>query len=127
MKSSTPPYAMHGNQDMKLLHRVVHDAAVYSYIFLDGIEVVAVEINLKKQTWLLFCLYRPTSQSQAFFFGEIEKTLALFSSRFENFVLLGALTGAQLGIFEGRGPIHENRHTKTFKDVTAFEYCFADA
>ena len=61
------------------------------YSFPDDIEVIVVEINLKKQKWLLLCLYRPPSQSQAYFFGEIEKSLDFFSSKFENFMLIGDL------------------------------------
>ena len=33
-------------------------------------------------------MYRPPSQSQAYFFGEIEKSLDFFSSKFENFILM---------------------------------------
>ena len=61
------------------------------YSFPDDIEVIVVEINLKKQKWLLLCLYRPPSQSQEYFFGEIEKSLDFFSSKFENFMLIGDL------------------------------------
>ena len=61
------------------------------YSFPDDIEVIVVEINLKKQKWLLLCLYRSPSQSQAYFFGEIEKSLDFFSSKFENFMLIGDL------------------------------------
>ena len=61
------------------------------YSFPDDIEVIAVEINLKKQKWLLVCLNRPPSQSRAYSFGEIEKSLDFFSSKFENFVLMGDL------------------------------------
>ena len=62
------------------------------YSFPNDIEVVAVEINLKKQKWLLLCLYRPPSQSHAYFFGEIEKSLEFFSSKFENFMLINCET-----------------------------------
>ena len=34
---------------------------------------------------------------------------------------------AQLGIFEGMGPIHEKEHTKTFEEGTVVEYCFSDS
>ena len=39
----------------------------------------------------MLCLYRPPSQSQTYFFDEIEKSLDSLSSKFENFVLLGDL------------------------------------
>ena len=61
------------------------------YSFPHYIEVIAVEINLKKQNWLLLCPYRPPSQSQAYFFGEIKKSLDFLSSKFENFMLIGDL------------------------------------
>ena len=42
-------------------------------------------------------------------------------------LLAEAVAGAQLGIFEGRGLIHEKGPTKLFKENTTFEYYFADS
>ena len=35
--------------------------------------------------------------------------------------------GAQQGIIEGRGPIHEKGYTKTFEEDTGVEYRSADS
>ena len=62
---------------------------VNDYNFPADIEAIAIEINLRKQNWLLFCLYRPPSQCQQLFFSEIEKGLDFFSSKYDNIILMG--------------------------------------
>ena len=37
------------------------------------IECGMIEINLKRQTWLMVVIYRPPSQSQCYFFVEISR------------------------------------------------------
>ena len=47
---------------------------------------------------------------------------ALVQSRFER-----CITGAQVGTFDGRSPIHKKGTLKLFKGDTAFEYRFVDS
>ena len=60
-----------------------------SYNFPDDIEAIVIEINLRKQKWLVISAYRPPSQCPKYFFGEIEKGMDIFSSKYENFIIIG--------------------------------------
>lgn len=48
-----------------------------------------IEINLKKQKWLLSAIYRPPSQPQQYFFDEIVKVLDHYCRQYENLILIG--------------------------------------
>ena len=60
-----------------------------SFSFKDDIEFICFEINLRRKKWVLFCIYRPPSQEQAYFFDEIGKAIVHHSEKYENFMLFG--------------------------------------
>ena len=60
-----------------------------SYNFPDDIEAIVIEINLRKQKWLVIIVYRPPSQCPKYFFDEIEKGMDFFSSKYENYIVTG--------------------------------------
>ena len=53
------------------------------------IECGMIEINLKRQKWLLVSIYRPPSQAQQYFFDEIGKMLDHHCRQYENLILIG--------------------------------------
>ncbi len=53
------------------------------------IECGIIEIDLKKQKWLLITKYRPPSQAQQYFFDEIGKLLDHYCPHYENLILIG--------------------------------------
>ena len=57
----------------------------------NDIECGIIEISLRKQKWLLFSIYRPPSQPERYFFGEIGRGLDLYSSQYESICLIGDL------------------------------------
>ena len=59
------------------------------YQLPDDIECGFVEINIKKKKWLLANIYRPPSQGERYFFRELGKALDHFSTKFEDFILMG--------------------------------------
>ena len=60
-----------------------------SFSFKDDIECICFEINLHRKKWVLFCIYRPPSQEQAYFFDELGKAIDHHSEKYENFMLVG--------------------------------------
>ena len=60
-----------------------------SFKFEDGIECVGFEINLRKEKWSIFSVYRPPTQPQQFLFENLGKALDHYSSKYENFMFLG--------------------------------------
>ena len=53
------------------------------------IEAFYVELNIRKKKWLLCCSYNPNKNSITNHLVEIGKNNDLFSSKYENFILLG--------------------------------------
>ena len=53
-----------------------------------NLQAISAKINLKRQKWLLLCLYRSPSQQQAYPFGEIAKSLNFASYKLKNFLLM---------------------------------------
>ena len=60
-----------------------------SFSFKDDIECICFEINLRRKKWALFCIYRPPSQEQTYFFDELGKAIDHYSEKYENFILVG--------------------------------------
>ena len=48
--------------------------------FPDDVEALFVEINFRRCKWLLCALYHPPSQSDQYFFGNLDKALDLYST-----------------------------------------------
>ena len=53
------------------------------------IQILPVEMNLKKQKWLVAEIYTPPSQCKSYFITKLTKVLDKCRSNFENIVLLG--------------------------------------
>ena len=53
------------------------------------IQVIPVEINLKKQKWLVIAIYTPPSQCKNYFITELTKILDKCRGSYENTVILG--------------------------------------
>ena len=53
------------------------------------IQILLVEMNLKKQKWLVVARYTPPSQCKSYFITELTKVLDKCRSNFENIVVLG--------------------------------------
>ena len=50
--------------------------------------MIPVEINLKKQKWLVVAIYKPSSQCKNYFVTELTKILDKYSGSFENTIFL---------------------------------------
>ena len=64
---------------------------IKTYQFPSEIEIITLELIIKKDRWWLLNLYRPPNQCPKFFFNEIEKGLDFFSSKYEKLILIGDL------------------------------------
>ena len=60
-----------------------------SFSFKDDIECICFEINDRRKKWALFCIYRPPSQEQTYFFDELGKAIDHYSEKYKNFILVG--------------------------------------
>ena len=64
---------------------------IKTYKFPSEIEIIVLELIIKKVRLLLLNLYRPPRQCSMFFFNEVEKGLDLYRRKYEKFILLGDL------------------------------------
>ena len=64
---------------------------IKTYKFLSEIEIIVLELIIKKVRWLLLNLYHPPSQCSKFFFNEEEKGIDFYRSKYEKFILTGDL------------------------------------
>jgi len=53
------------------------------------VEIMCVEINLKKQKWLIIGIYRPPSMNAKYFFENLSRVIDLYSNKFERFIIMG--------------------------------------
>ena len=56
-----------------------------------SIESFSIEINIRKRKWLLVCTYNPNKKLISNHLKEIGKNLDNYSSKYDNFILLGDL------------------------------------
>ena len=59
------------------------------YELPNDIEAEVIDITLKKKKWLMLNVYRPPRQCENYFFDKIGQLLDHYSSKYENFILLG--------------------------------------
>ena len=62
---------------------------INSYKFKESSEIILYEFSVSNKKWLLLGNYRPPSQNDLSFIGELNHALNFLSSIYENFVLLG--------------------------------------
>ena len=49
------------------------------HVFPDDIEGLFIELNFRKTKWLLFGRYHPPTQSDSFYFNNLDEALDLYS------------------------------------------------
>ena len=49
------------------------------HVFPDDIEDLFIELNFRKTKWLLFGTYHPPTQSDSYYFNNLDKALNLYS------------------------------------------------
>ena len=59
------------------------------------IEGIFVELNLRKNKWLLFGSYHPPSQSDEYFFNHVKYGLDIYSKCYDKYMLIGDFNGEE--------------------------------
>ena len=60
----------------------------HEHVFPSDIEGLCIELNFRKCKWLLLRTYHPPSQSDQYFFNNLDKSLDTYSN-YENILLVG--------------------------------------
>ena len=53
----------------------------------DDIEIVCVEINLKKQEWVIIGIYNPPNMINKYFLDHLCKTIDLYNRKYDNMTM----------------------------------------
>ena len=53
------------------------------------LQILPIEINLRKSKWLIMPIYRPPSISETYFVNNMNKIIEYYSYKYENILLLG--------------------------------------
>ena len=55
----------------------------------DDVEIMCVEINLKKQKWVLIGIYRPPNMNERYFLDHLSRVIDCYSKKYDRFVIMG--------------------------------------
>ena len=55
----------------------------------NDIEIICVEINLRKQKWLIIGIYRPPSMNPTYFFDHLSRITDFYSNKYDRMVFMG--------------------------------------
>ena len=56
-----------------------------------NIEAIFIEVNLRKEKWLMIGVYKPPSQSECDFVNTLQQSLSSLSQKYERFIIIGDL------------------------------------
>ena len=56
---------------------------------LEDVEIMCVEINLKKQKWVILGIYRPPNMNDAYFTNHLCRVIDCYSKKYDNFIIMG--------------------------------------
>ena len=60
-----------------------------SYTFPKDIQCLVIELNLRKQKWLVFSIYRNPAQDLQYFLNNLSLAMDFYASKYENTIILG--------------------------------------
>ena len=55
----------------------------------DDVEILCVEINLRKQKWVLLGIYRPPKMNEAYFLDHLSRVIDLYSKKYDRILIMG--------------------------------------
>ena len=92
------------------------------HTFHADIEVLIVEINLRKTKFLFVGGYRPTSQSQNYFFDTISNALDVYTGTYNKLLLAGDFNVTETDVV-----LNEFLHVNDFKCIVKSNTCFKNS
>ena len=83
------------------------------------IEAFYVEVNIRKKNWLLCCSYNPNKTVITKHLAEISRNQDLFSSKYDNFILLGGFNSEPC-----EQPMRDFCHVYNCQNIIKDKTCF---
>ena len=77
-----------GGEIMIFIRDDIPSRVLTKHVFPDDIEDLFIELNFRKTKWLLFGTYHPPTQSDSYYFNNLDEALDLYS-RYDKKLLIG--------------------------------------
>ena len=71
------------------VNTMIPSRQLISFVIPSDIQCIVIELNLRRQKWLLLAIYRNPSQNLKYFLDNITSLLDYYSSKYENIIILG--------------------------------------
>ena len=90
----------------------------------EDIESMCVEINLRKQKWIIIGLYRPPKMNEISFLNQLSKVVDLYGKRYDRIVTMGDLYGKRYDRIVTMGDLYSKRYDRivTMGDLYSKRY-----
>ena len=85
----------------------------------DDLELICVEINLKKQKWLIMGIYRPPKMSETYFLDHLSRITDFYSRKYDRIVIMG-----DFNLELTDKPIKTFSNSYNFKNLVNENTCF---
>ena len=59
------------------------------HILPEDVEIICVEINLKKQKWIVMGIYRPPNMNERYFLDHLSRVIDCYSKKYDRIVIMG--------------------------------------
>ena len=71
------------------INRNIPSRILKAHTLPDDIEILCVEINLKKQKWVVIGIYRPPNMNEKYVIDNQSRVTDLYSKDYERIVIMG--------------------------------------
>ena len=89
----SPPYrrdrCLGGGGLLMYVNEDIPSRILTPHVIRDDIEILCVEINLRKQKWLIMGIYRPPGMNAVYFINNNCRGIDFYNNRYEHFVIMG--------------------------------------
>ena len=124
IKGFSKPYRLDRNRNgggiLFYVREDIPSKELNRHTFPNDIEGIFIEVNLRKQKWLMLGTYHPPSQSDTYYFDKLGNALDLYNQNYNNFLLIGDFNA------EDSEPcisqfLHQYESKNLVKDKTCFK------
>ncbi len=89
------------------------------HIIPDDIEIMCVEINLKKKKWVLLGIYRPPNMNEKYFFDNLSRVIDCYSKKYDSIIVMG-----DFNLEPTDGPIETFCNSYNLYNIVKEKTCF---
>ena len=88
-----------------------------SYSFPNDLQIIPIEINLRKEKWIIFSIYKPPKQNSVYFLNNLSISIDYYSKSYSNLLVMGDFNleplSSDMKSFLDRQGLHNHMKDKT--------------